>query len=164
MVQVVCVIPNKRVVFNLPPFLDKRGVNLFRKSRPFGKRYETISGTVRVGVVIACRIQRPDIFVERCAELMFVFENDSGLKSIESFVLRLLPQRGAGARCASRRCGDRWRGYPGRWGLRLPGSASGWGTCRWMRLLRCLLAMLISSANYYAPAGCRRQWMRMWFW
>ena len=83
MVQVVCVVPNKGVVPIAPAFLYKGSVNLFRNTRPFGKLYKAISGAIGVSVVIACRIQRPYILVERFAQLMFVFENNSGLKSIE---------------------------------------------------------------------------------
>src|ERR1044072_1352644 len=97
MVQEVRVVHNKVVVFILPAFLSKSSVNLARNTRPFRKRYEAISGAVGVRIVIARRIQRPDILVERGTELMFVYENDSGLESIERFVFLLLPQSMDGA-------------------------------------------------------------------
>ena len=92
MVQEVCVVPNKGVVLIAPAFLNKGSGYLVKHTGPFGERYEPVSGAVRIGIVIACRIQRPDILVEGCAELMFVFENNPRLKSIERFVVLLLSQ------------------------------------------------------------------------
>src|SRR6185369_17427260 len=92
MVQEVCVVQNKAIVSITFALLDKSGVNLIRNTGALGKTYEAVSGAVCVCIEIARRIQRPDILVERGAELMFVFENNPRLKSIERFVLLLLSQ------------------------------------------------------------------------
>src|ERR1044072_1964245 len=99
MVQEVYVVQNKVVVFMPPAFMDKSSVNLVRNTRPFGKLHETSSGAVRVFFEVLCRRQRPDVLSQRFAELMFVFENNSGLKSQEPFVFCLAPQSVDCAQC-----------------------------------------------------------------
>src|ERR1051325_8163229 len=92
MVKEICVGQNNALVFIAPAFLEKGSGNLLRNTSPFGKRQKAASSAVRVFVVILRCRQRPDILSERFSKLMFVFENHSGLKIIERFVVFLLPQ------------------------------------------------------------------------
>src|SRR5215510_2291484 len=91
MVQEVGIIQNKAVV-STTPFPDKSSGNLVSNTGPFGQGHQTLFGAVSVFFVPVCSRQRPYILGERFAELVLVFENNSGLKSQERFVVRLAPQ------------------------------------------------------------------------
>src|SRR5262245_61491842 len=95
MVQEVSIVQNKAIV-PITTLPDKSSGYLVSNTGLFGKRYQAFSGAVRVFVVPVCSRQRPDILGERFAELVLVFENNSGLKSQQPFIIFLPPQNADG--------------------------------------------------------------------